>query len=436
MPTWTAETILALAPDASSAKSGKELGTARKWVLLGANDAALWGECQGSGSNPYQTQIDLSGPAFKCSCPSRKFPCKHGLGLFLLFESNAALFTQKDVPDWVTKWLDSRAERTEKKAQAVETKAAPDPVAQAKRAAQREDKVTAGLDELQRWLGDLLRNGLAEAQTKPYKFWDSMAARLIDSQTPGLARMVGSLAGIPATGAGWQERMLESLSILHLVTQAWTRIESLPADVQADVRSVIGFTVGQAELLEQSGIADQWQVLGVSLEEDDRLRVQRSWLIGRASGKPALILDFAHASQPLDATLRAGMDLNAELVYFPGTVPLRAVAKSRESAPSEMSAAHSAVDIQSASASYRSAVALNPWIERYPFILNSVVPVLSGERWYVQDSSALLPLPANYTSGWKLASISGGHPVDLFGEWDGRTFRPLTVWTDTKALPL
>ena len=43
----------------------------------------LWGLCAGSGKNPYQTIVDLSGPAYKCSCPSRKFPCKHALGLLL-----------------------------------------------------------------------------------------------------------------------------------------------------------------------------------------------------------------------------------------------------------------------------------------------------------------------------------------------------------------
>lgn len=30
------------------------------WPLLVAIDAVEWGECQGSGSKPYQTQVDLS----------------------------------------------------------------------------------------------------------------------------------------------------------------------------------------------------------------------------------------------------------------------------------------------------------------------------------------------------------------------------------------
>ena len=54
--TWTTEQILALAPDANSAKNGKDLAPPRKWVSLGQNEQAVWGECQGSGKTPYQTQ--------------------------------------------------------------------------------------------------------------------------------------------------------------------------------------------------------------------------------------------------------------------------------------------------------------------------------------------------------------------------------------------
>ncbi|HYE72970.1 MAG TPA: SWIM zinc finger family protein, partial [Blastocatellia bacterium] len=51
----TSEQIIALAPDASSAKAGQGLANARHWVTLGCNDQFVWGECQGSGKTPYQT---------------------------------------------------------------------------------------------------------------------------------------------------------------------------------------------------------------------------------------------------------------------------------------------------------------------------------------------------------------------------------------------
>ena len=92
---FSEEQILALAPDESSKKSGKELSSPAKWVSKGVNELALWGECQGSGSKPYQTQVDVINIAFKCSCPSRKFPCKHGIGLLLLYARKKSDFTNK-----------------------------------------------------------------------------------------------------------------------------------------------------------------------------------------------------------------------------------------------------------------------------------------------------------------------------------------------------
>ena len=65
---WTTEQILALAPDAGVAKAGQALAAAGKWLAFGSNDRVAWGECQGSAASPYQTQIDLSEPAFNCTC--------------------------------------------------------------------------------------------------------------------------------------------------------------------------------------------------------------------------------------------------------------------------------------------------------------------------------------------------------------------------------
>src|SRR4029453_19602287 len=107
-PTLTADQILALAPDSASAKAGQGLASPRKWVALGWSERAAWGECQGSAREPYRTQIDLDEPAFRCSCPSRKFPCKHGLGLFLLLASEPSAFDQGAPPPWVAEWLNRR----------------------------------------------------------------------------------------------------------------------------------------------------------------------------------------------------------------------------------------------------------------------------------------------------------------------------------------
>ena len=110
MPAFTPEQIASLAPDAASLKAAHGLTNPGKWPLLHASEQALWGHCQGSGKNPYQTAVELHEPAFKCSCPSRKFPCKHGLALLLLHAQRSELFTPAEAPDWLTTWLEKRTQ--------------------------------------------------------------------------------------------------------------------------------------------------------------------------------------------------------------------------------------------------------------------------------------------------------------------------------------
>jgi len=260
---WTAEQILKLAPDAASAKAAQGLLAPKKWTSLGVNETAIWGACQGSGSNPYQTQIDLAEPAFKCSCPSRKFPCKHGLALFLLFAEQPSLFAKTSAPDTVASWLKGRSDRTAKKETAATTKSKEpkDPESQAKTAARRLDRVKDGALELQRWLEDLVRSGLAGNLSRGIASWESQAARLVDAQAPGLARLLKE-AAVLGTREGWQERLLEQIALLHLLLEGFRRSATLPEDLQEEIQSLIGWKQDQQELMQNTGIVDEWAVLG------------------------------------------------------------------------------------------------------------------------------------------------------------------------------
>ena len=219
---WTVEQILALAPDPASAKSGKDQSSARKWQGLGTDGVSAWGLIQGSGKDPYQASVDLGGPAFKCTCPSRKFPCKHGLGLLLLLAQQPAVFTESNPPAWTSEWLAKRREIEETRAAPAEAAdVPPDPEAAAKaaaaaekRAQARENKVAAGLQELGVWLQDLVRTGFSSLPGKPSSFWETPAARLVDAQAPGLARRVRALDGVAASGETWPERLLREVGQL------------------------------------------------------------------------------------------------------------------------------------------------------------------------------------------------------------------------------
>src|SRR5262245_6205961 len=129
MLTLTAEQVRTLAPDASAARSGEALAARSRWKAAGRTDTAAWGLCQGSGSTPYQVAVDIAGPAYKCSCPSRKIPCKHALGLLFLLADGGA--PTAEPPEWARSWLDSRASRAAAAATRAERTTDIDPEARA-----------------------------------------------------------------------------------------------------------------------------------------------------------------------------------------------------------------------------------------------------------------------------------------------------------------
>lgn len=438
---WTTEQVSALAPDDASAKAGKGLASKRHWATLGKKETALWGECQGSGKLPYQVIIDLTEPAFKCSCPSRKFPCKHGIGLMLLLVNEISSIPDAEIPTWVSDWMVKRTERSEKKEAKKNEEKTPEDLQraaadQAKRAAARERKVEKGLQELDLWLRDLVRQGFSALPSKPYKFWDDMAARLVDAQAPGVAGILRGMGGIPSSGTGWQSRLLEKVGLLHLLLEGYQRIDNLPEAVREDIRNTIGFSVKQEDVLTQEGVMDSWQILGQRLYEEDSLRIQHLWLYGKLSGRNALILQFAHVSQSLDMTLATGTCFQGELTYFPGNSPLRALLKSRKEASQMASPNVGHTTLESFFAEYANACAANPWIPVYPCALRNVVPVMNEAGWLLCDSgNQAIPIHSAFEDAWNLLAVSGGQPLPfIFGEWDGALFRPLLVHTANRFI--
>ncbi|QDT73473.1 SWIM zinc finger family protein [Lacipirellula limnantheis] len=435
---WTKDRVLSLAPDAASAKAGQSQAGPGKWPTLGRTPTCVWGEVSGSGQRPYQVGVDLSEPAFKCSCPSRKFPCKHALGLLLILAEQAAKIPDGDPPDWVAAWLAGREKRSEQREKKASQPAKPvDAAAQAKRVEKREANIQAGLDELSRVLIDCLRQGLAAIQSQPVRYWGDVAARLVDAQAPGLARLVNELGETVSAGSGWQSRFLRRVARLHLAVEGYRRAAELPVESQQDLRTLIGWTQSKEEVLEQPGVEGPWCVVAQQIEEEERLTVQRTWLLRAADGMPALLLDFSAMGQPLDASLVVGATVHAELAYYPSAEPLRAVIKNRTRGIENFAQLPGVPSIDQALDAYAQGLAKNPWLDRRPMSLVAVTPVPSpatsheSVTWHVIDGDGeQAPLHARFNDGWTLLALSGGGPISLFGEWDGEQLRPLGAFAN------
>ena len=437
---WSKAEIDALAPDANSLKAAQKLVTSAKWPLLGISSRSLWGECQGSGKKPYQTRIDFSEPAFKCSCPSRKFPCKHALALFHLFAQDPSLFAEASEPAWVAEWLQARTTRAaeaQKKVEDAKNIEEPvvDPKAQVRRTAAREQRVQGGLAELSLWICDLVRTGLAQVPAMPSQSFETFAARLIDAQAPGIAQRVRALPAIVQAEEDWATHLLGHLGQLQIIATAYTRQAQLPEEIRYDLRRTVGWSDNQQELLAQEGAADSWLVLAQQHSQEAQLRVRKSWLWGKATGQTALVLEFAHGSNTFPTRLVAGQKWSGELVFFPSQQPLRAAVKSQNDVQEVLRTDLDALDVypdfEAMLDAYAAAMARNCWQDVLPVYLRNLTITRVETAFGIRDErSCTVPLPRGFSQGWQLLALSGGMPIDLIGIWNGAELQPLAVWDE------
>src|SRR5258706_159238 len=107
------------APNAAAIKNARGVVLKRKLVGLfrSADGSLLFGDCKGSGQENYRPSADFADPAkpvYRCTCPSRLFPCKHSLAL-LYARAQGARFVEKDVPADISEKRSKIQQRAEKR---------------------------------------------------------------------------------------------------------------------------------------------------------------------------------------------------------------------------------------------------------------------------------------------------------------------------------
>jgi hypothetical protein len=286
-------------------------------------------------------------------------------------------------------------------------------------------------------LADLLRGGLASAEQAGYGMWEETAARMVDAQAPGLAARVRELGAIPSSGPGWPVRLLEECALLHLLDQGWLRRERLPDDLAATVRSRVGLP-GSAD---GPPVRDRWQVLAQYDTADTRLTTRRIWLYGAETDRTALLLSYGAAGRAPELTLPVGLAFEAEVSAYPGAGQLRAALGERFTPPAPARTRPPGLTAPQAAARFGEALRADPWLDSHPVTLARMIPTPDGDTWQLADAEGdfALPISSSLLSRpglWRLAALSGGAPVTVFGECGHRGFTPLTAWPEGDGEPV
>ncbi len=439
----TPEKIFSYAPDPGTAQRAKSVAHAQIWHTLEGNGRAIWGT-YGYAADPFKVQIDFHGPAFRCSCPVRRKPCKHGIGLLLLFSKNNDAFqVVTDLPEWVNSWLKKRDGRNHKNTKTTAPERSPEE--EAALAEKRKDarqkrlfQMAEGLSELESWLTDLFRQGLATLEGHSREYWQNLAARMVDAKLGGIARRIRQFP-ILMGAEDWHEKLLTELGDIYLIVKGFQNMQQLPEPLQDDLLNLSGVNFKKGDVLEGGeAFQDYWLVAGqTETEEEVNLTARRTWLVGEESGKNVLLLDFAWGGNGYETGYKLGTVLRGEVAFYPSAYPQRALFKQFEYADRPFDLKNGYTTLSGFAGGYAAALAANPWLAFFPAFLKNVVPVFQSDGFVLVDQQGKqFHLLADEGLGWKTVAISGGHPLSIFGVWDGRVFRPLSVVVNGRFRPL
>jgi hypothetical protein len=431
MTHWSLADVEKAAPDSVSLGAARKLAVPGPWSETGSTETLVWGKCQGSGKTPYQVSVDLSGPAYRCSCPSRKFPCKHGLALLLLWvRSDGSVADAAEPAGFAADWAAERAARAPGTTRAA--RPAADPEARARRLQTRLATMGAGIEEFAQWLADLVRNGTATARRQPWAWWDATAARLVDAQLPGLADRVRAMSSEVSRRDDWADHLLAEAGRWWTAVQAWRRWDDLDDATRADLRTFLGWAWATDEVLarnepgagEPSG---HWQVLGAHRSDSGRLQEQRTWLRAVETGELVQVLEFAAGGDPLPVAQVVGSVLDVPLARYPGSTPRRALFSGAPAPVAQREALPRGGTVDDALTSLADLWSRNPWAARAPVLVRGVLVPPTGKDPAVIVDADGASLPLLEADHWELLARTGGQPTDVFGELEEAGLRPLAV---------
>ncbi|RTE10550.1 SWIM zinc finger family protein [Paenibacillus whitsoniae] len=268
-----------LAQNSSAMKNGKDLVKKNSFPLLCQSEdgTLLFGECKGSGKEPYKCSVDLlkeGSPVFRCSCPSRQFPCKHNLGLLYALTAGKTFVTAA-IPQDIADKREKAEKREEKKNE---------PAAEGAPAAKRKPnksallkKITAQLEGIsiaEKLILQVVQAGLGSMDKKMLQTADEQAKQLGNYYIPGIQTAIRELVlrfrenDDPELTYSEAIEQLTTLHALLIKSKEYlqNRLDNPedPQDVESTLEEWIGHAWQLAELREHGRIRSEAELLQLS----------------------------------------------------------------------------------------------------------------------------------------------------------------------------
>jgi hypothetical protein len=428
---FSLEELNALAPDEETLKRAEKISDPRKWSTATFNNNILWGTINGSGFNDYNVVISLEPLIFSCDCPVRVQPCKHSLALLILYTGSKLNYAE--MPTKVLLW----AEKNVQKNKSIEIGQALLPSDSATKEKKKNERLVlmrSGLEDLERWLYDLMAQGLANIAHSNDRYWENSAARFKDSKLGRVAYTLREIADEFSYKSTDYEKITIKIGELSLLVKAAKNIEKLDSISEEELLNQLGRLLRKNEVLGFSNIVhDWWTVIGQTEEYNlDGLTERRVWLFGKKSRQIALLLDYLFQGD-FDLKFKVGESFESELYFYPSTVFQRALLNTTEICFSVQDIQFEGFNnFESFLGNYSRKLKANPWLAVETGIIDHLRIVIISDKPYIVDQNLTCFPIVNISpkSLLKLLAISASEPMSFSVLYNNIAFEILAYIKD------
>jgi uncharacterized Zn finger protein len=417
----TEDLIQRLTPDTATLQAAREVYRRSQVLQPGVSPDGTWllGQCQGSAREPYEVSVDLANaeaPVCRCTCPSRKRPCKHVLALLLTYVFAPEVFAERTPPDELLVKRKKSLQQLEKAAADKAPRKVNTAAQRKKAAAQRQ-----GLDLLEKLLLDLVAGGQWYEESRLERL-RRLARQMNDHYLPGAAILLQRLLyGVEWSGEAREEHAAAVFAALWATVQRGRNYldgklagEETPDEADAVLEELLGHAWQLRELKEKGYVRQALYLLELAhqrVEEPARQElVESSYLLDLNAGtlyravtyRPLNRLQYVAEQPSYQQVLRL-----SEAVVYPGFLCRRLRWEKSAEQTEPVTAAHLQAAYQWAQPTFAPALAAyrkqlkNPLAKEIPavFLLRCARIGRVGDAVVLEDQEGTRLVAQDYREG-------------------------------------
>lgn len=285
---------------------------------------------------------------------------------------------------------------------------------------ERWELMNAGIRDLEAFIDRCVVEGIGGQPALFAELLHQTAARLVDHKCGGIARRLRVLAEEVALGREeWISEVIYLFGQLKILCTHIRQSSLKDLNIHPLWLSWSGWNFKKEQIhVEQTSIQDDWMVMGIKTEKEEKLRVQRTWFWGIKSKRAAVYLEYLVPFTKPEVYWVAGKIYHMQMTFYPGLLNARAlpgIIDKQDFNPWPIQDGFTVLQTQQ----YVSdAMAYFPLMEHIPIFLKAVYVELDQRKnlHLSDESGSLVETVVDSDYLWKLMALAERKTIALFGE--------------------